>query len=202
MAAVLVSLAKVSVATRLDSEPVVMAEVIAAVKLLPPVGMSMRAVLSSLPSVPRVDLRSLWVVGPAGVGAGVGDEVYGLPITKVLGVVEANRSALSYTGQETVLPFGSGVVPVRELSALLDVVVPPRDDKTATPFVVVETEPGRLALAVDKLLGQEEVVLKALSRPLDLVPGLSGVTVLGSGRPVFILDVTRLELPKASGGEA
>lgn len=130
--------------------------------------------------------------------AGVGDEVYGLPITKVLGVVEASRAALSYTGQETVLPFGAGVVPVRELSALLDVAVPPRDEKTATPFVVVETEPGRLALAVDRLLGQEEVVLKALARPLDLVPGLSGVTVLGSGRPVFILDVTRLE----PGGEA
>ena len=35
-------------------------------------------------------------------------------------------------------------------------------------------------------------MLKALSRPLDLVPGLAGVTILGSGRPVFILDVPRL----------
>jgi two-component system chemotaxis sensor kinase CheA len=51
---------------------------------------------------------------------------------------------------------------------------------------------GKVALAVDKLLGQEEVVLKALSRPLDLVPGLSGVTILGTGRPIFILDVPRL----------
>ena len=35
-------------------------------------------------------------------------------------------------------------------------------------------------------------MLKPLSRPLDLLPGLSGVTILGSGRPVFILDVPRL----------
>jgi two-component system chemotaxis sensor kinase CheA len=35
-------------------------------------------------------------------------------------------------------------------------------------------------------------VLKPLSPPLDQVPGLSAVTVLGSGRPVFILDVARL----------
>jgi two-component system chemotaxis sensor kinase CheA len=41
------------------------------------------------------------------------------------------------------------------------------------------------------------VVLKALARPLDLVPGLSGVTILGNGRPVFILDVARLLLPEA-----
>lgn len=134
--------------------------------------------------------------------AGVGDEVYGLPINKVLGVVEATRSALSHTGQETLLPFGAGVVPVRELSSLLDVPVAPPDENVSTPFIVVETEPGRLALAVDKLLGQEEVVLKALARPLDLVSGLSGVTVLGNGRPVFILDVTRLELAKAAGGDS
>jgi two-component system chemotaxis sensor kinase CheA len=36
------------------------------------------------------------------------------------------------------------------------------------------------------------VVLIALSRPLDLVPGLAGVTILGNGQPIFILDVPRL----------
>ena len=60
------------------------------------------------------------------------------------------------------------------------------------PYLVMEHDGGKVALAVDRLLGQEEVVLKALSRPLDLVTGLSGVTILGSGRPVFILDVPRL----------
>ncbi len=59
-------------------------------------------------------------------------------------------------------------------------------------FVIMEAEPGPVALAVDGLVGQEEVVLKALSRPLDQLPGLAGVTILGSGRPVFILDVPRL----------
>jgi two-component system chemotaxis sensor kinase CheA len=66
--------------------------------------------------------------------------------------------------------------------------------------VVVDTDEGRVALAVDALLGQEEVVLKALARPLDKVRGLAGVTVLGSGRAVFILDVERLEYP--AGGVA
>ncbi len=51
---------------------------------------------------------------------------------------------------------------------------------------------GSVALEVDRLLGQEEVVLKALSRPLDLVPGLAGVTILGNGRPIFMLDAPRL----------
>jgi two-component system chemotaxis sensor kinase CheA len=55
-----------------------------------------------------------------------------------------------------------------------------------------ERESGRVGLAVDALLGQHEAVLKPLARPLDRVAGLSAVTVLGNGRPVFILDVQRL----------
>jgi two-component system chemotaxis sensor kinase CheA len=49
-----------------------------------------------------------------------------------------------------------------------------------------------VGLAVDQLLGQQEAVLKPLHGPLALVPGLSAVTVLGNGRPVFVLDVPRL----------
>jgi two-component system chemotaxis sensor kinase CheA len=96
------------------------------------------------------------------------------------------------------------VVPARELSSVLEVPGRPHDVAAVSPFVVVDTDDGRVALAVDALLGQEEVVLKALTRPLDQVHGLAGVTVLGSGRPVFILDVARLERPTraAAAGDA
>ena len=76
------------------------------------------------------------------------------------------------------------------LADLLRVPNPPRIG--SRPYVVMEGETGKVALAVDRLLGQEEVVLKSLARPLDLVAGLAGVTILGTGRPVFILDVPRL----------
>lgn len=130
----------------------------------------------------------------------VGDDVYGLPITKVAGVVETTRASLSRTQELPVLAFGSAVVPARELASVLEVPGRPHDVDAVAPFVVVESDEGRVALAVDALLGQEEVVLKALSRPLDQVPGLAGVTVLGSGRPVFILDVTHLDPPARRAG--
>lgn len=126
---------------------------------------------------------------------GLGDDVYGLPITKVAGVVETTRESLAHSRDVPVLQFGASVVPARELSSVLEVPGRPHDVAAVSPFVVVDTDDGRVALAVDALLGQEEVVLKALTRPLDQVPGLAGVTVLGSGRPVFILDVARLERP-------
>ena len=62
----------------------------------------------------------------------------------------------------------------------------------ASSVVIAEAEGGHIGLVVDALLGQREAVLKPLLRPFDQVPGLSAVTVLASGRPVFILDVPRL----------
>jgi two-component system chemotaxis sensor kinase CheA len=61
--------------------------------------------------------------------------------------------------------------------------------------VVAEGGDGRVGLAVDGLLGQHEAVLKPLAPPMQAVGGLSAVTVLGTGRPVFILDVARLLAP-------
>jgi two-component system, chemotaxis family, sensor kinase CheA len=124
---------------------------------------------------------------------GVGEEVFGLPLARVTGVVEASGDALSRTQSSRMLAYANALVPVYSLSDLLEV---PSGAAPANghprPWVVVESDTGRLALGVDTLLGQEEVVLKALQRPLDLVPGLAGVTILGSGRPIFILDVARL----------
>ncbi|MBI3185408.1 MAG: chemotaxis protein CheA [Myxococcales bacterium] len=120
----------------------------------------------------------------------VGEEIFGLPIAKVIGAVEAEAGTLSRSREAALLPYAGSLLPVHPMADLLGIPDLPRVGPR--PFVVMEAESGRVALAVDRLLGQEEVVLKALSRPLDLVPGLSGVTILGTGRPVFILDVPRL----------
>ncbi|ATB50725.1 chemotaxis protein CheA [Corallococcus macrosporus] len=120
----------------------------------------------------------------------VGEEVFGLPIAKVVGATEADGGSLSRSRETALLPHGNSLLPVHSLDALVGVPAPLR--LGTRPFVVMDGDSGRVALAVDRLLGQEEVVLKPLSRPLDLLPGLSGVTILGSGRPVFILDVPRL----------
>jgi len=120
----------------------------------------------------------------------VGEEVFGLPIAKVVGATEADGAMLSRSRETALLPHGNTLLPVHSLDTLVG--VPSAARQGARPFVVMDAESGRVALAVDRLLGQEEVVLKPLSRPLDLLPGLSGVTILGSGRPVFILDVPRL----------
>lgn len=120
----------------------------------------------------------------------VADDLFGLPVSKVHGAAEAELDALERAGGAPQLGFGGGHVPVHELARLLGMAAgEPRGRRSV---VVVESEAGRMGLAVDQLLGQEEAVLKPLHGPLALVPGLSAVTVLGNGRPVFVLDVLRL----------
>ncbi len=122
----------------------------------------------------------------------VGDEVFGLPIAKVLGALEADEGQLWRRDGERVLAWGDGVLPVHALETLLELPASGSPPGPVRPYLVIEGESGRVALGVDRLLGQEEAVLKPLPRPLDRIFWLSGVTILGSGRPVFILDVPRL----------
>ena len=120
----------------------------------------------------------------------VGQEILALPVSKVHGAAEVELERLERSGGSPLLGFGGGHVPVHDLATLIG--LEPGRASGRRSVVVTEGEAGRVGLAVDQLLGQEEAVLKPLQRPLSLVPGLSAVTVLGSGRPVFVLDVPRL----------
>ncbi len=121
---------------------------------------------------------------------GVGCEVFGLPIAKVRAVVEVDPARLSRSRNAPMLSHDGALLPVHPLGELLAVRRAPAGG--TRPHVILDAELGQVALEVDRLLGQEEAVLKPLSRPLDLVSGLAGVTILGTGRPIFILDIPRL----------
>jgi two-component system, chemotaxis family, sensor kinase CheA len=120
-------------------------------------------------------------------------EIFGLPISSVAGVVALERQALSFSRDRPVLHFADEVVPVFVLAEVLG--FPMRSiDASSASFVVVERDEGKVAFEVDALFGQEEAILKPLGKPLDTISALSGVTILSSGQPVFILDTGRLSL--------
>ena len=47
------------------------------------------------------------------------------------------------------------------------------------------------AVAVDRIVGYHEVVVKPLGDPLDRLEWLSGATILGDGKPILILDLPK-----------
>jgi len=94
---------------------------------------------------------------------------------------------------------GSGrVVEVRDeympVIGLEDVFQVPRFDfeHVAGIMVVVEAEGGRVALLVDELLGQQQVVVKNLEANYRKVNDVSGATIMGDGRVALILDIASL----------
>jgi two-component system chemotaxis sensor kinase CheA len=58
--------------------------------------------------------------------------------------------------------------------------------------VVVEAEGSRVALLVDELLGQQQVVVKNLEANYRKVHNVSGATILGDGTVALILDTSTL----------
>lgn len=116
----------------------------------------------------------------------LGDEVLGLPMGRVLFATEGpcgtdGRRTLELNGEQ---------LPAWDLGRLVGFPTVPRDG--LRPWVVVDADGKRAAFGVDALIGQEEVVLRPLGMPLDRIRGLAGTAILGSGRPVFVLDVPRL----------
>ncbi len=58
--------------------------------------------------------------------------------------------------------------------------------------VVVDSGEGEVGLMVDRVIGQQEIVIKALSRRFENVAEISGGSVLGDGSVCLILDVHSL----------
>ncbi len=69
--------------------------------------------------------------------------------------------------------------------------------------VIVEGDGGkRLALLVDELIGQQQVVVKSIEENYGSVEGIGGATILGNGRVALILDVSRLRCARPPPAQA
>ena len=117
----------------------------------------------------------------------VGGELYGLPLHRVLSTIEYDLSARGGEGFEArSLAVMGQLVRAFSLSKMFG--LPSLAPPGARPFAVMEVDGVTFAVAVDRLVGQEEAVLRPLYPPLDRIKGLAGTTVLGNGRPLLVLD--------------
>lgn len=127
-----------------------------------------------------------------GMSVGVSDEVYILPLSSVVESFQVNADDVNTVAQ------GSQLVKVRDeympVIALEKIFQVPRFDasKSSNIMVVVEADGSRVALLVDELLGQHQVVVKNLESNYRKVPNVSGATILGDGTVALILDTGAL----------
>ncbi|MES3014534.1 MAG: chemotaxis protein CheW [Pseudomonadota bacterium] len=126
------------------------------------------------------------------MSVGVGDECYILPLSSVVESFQLTPEKLrSIGGSGRVVQVRDEYLPVVELEQVFS--VPRPDDAPASAImVVVESDGTRMALLVDELLGQQQVVVKNLESNYRKVEHISGATIMGDGRVALILDVGTL----------
>jgi two-component system chemotaxis sensor kinase CheA len=126
-----------------------------------------------------------------GMSVGVGEEVYILPLSSVVRSFQVKADDVNTVANGTQLvKVRDEYMPVIALERTFKV---PRDEsQTSNIMVVVEAEGSRVALLVDELLGQHQVVVKNLESNYRKVPNVSGATILGDGSVALILDTGAL----------
>jgi two-component system chemotaxis sensor kinase CheA len=113
-----------------------------------------------------------------------GPQVFGVPLASVQEAVAVTET-LSLIGRKS-LDLRGASVPFGDLADLLGADAPPLPPRA--PAIVVAAGGRRVALACDRLIGESEVVVKALGPLLGSVSGYLGAAILGDGRVALLID--------------
>ena len=119
----------------------------------------------------------------------VGDRRFAVPQGAVREVVEVAPDGLRRVGRHEVAPFRGGMLPIVRLSDVFGIEARPG---RALHVFVVGSGLDAVGLAVDRITGQREIVVRSMTDALIDVPGVLGATDLGDGRVVLILDAAAL----------
>ena len=123
----------------------------------------------------------------------VGEFTIGVPSGLVETVLRTPAAVLEQAYQRDGFDMGGQMLPFFWAGALLQVSAHSTEPQTKTRSVAVFRSAGqRLALHVDEILGNREVVVKNLGPQLAQLPGLAGVSVLASGAVALIYNPVAL----------
>ncbi len=123
----------------------------------------------------------------------VAHEVFVLPMVSMIESIPVMPGQIrAMAGSRPVFPWREHYLSVLRLEEIFHLKRPRSLAQTPRESILVIVEAGSemLALQVDALLSQQQVVIKALDTHYRHVPGISGATILGNGRVSLIIDVS------------
>ena len=116
----------------------------------------------------------------------IADEIYALPLRAIIETTRLSAATVHVVDGREVVRLRDEMLPLVRLRSLCSV------DPTAQPaeekIVVLAVAEQRIALLVDRLIGQESTVIKPLAAYLHDCAGIAGATVCGDGRVRLMLD--------------
>jgi two-component system chemotaxis sensor kinase CheA len=116
-------------------------------------------------------------------------ELYAVPLNTVVELVKAKEEDIKFVDKKEVLVLRDRVIPVLDLSYAFG----RNGSKNGRGYLVIcNVDDKSVAVKVDHVVGQEEVVIKPLGEFLGNVGGIGGATIRGDGRVILILDIPSL----------
>ena len=120
---------------------------------------------------------------------GVGDGAYVVPLETVLECVELSDTDRRALDQKSYVNLRGEVLPFVRLRDHFELI---GNGSRRENIVVVQYGGHKAGLVVDQLMGEFQTVIKPLGKMFSRVKGLSGSTILGTGKVALILDVPSL----------
>ena len=116
-----------------------------------------------------------------------GSGIFAISSAMIEQIIRVQPDALETARRENKVQYRDNDYPLHTLSALLGE-SPATADQDYSTLLLLRSGLQRIALHVDELLRNQEIVVKHLSPQLARVPGVTGATVLGDGRVVLIIN--------------
>jgi two-component system chemotaxis sensor kinase CheA len=121
----------------------------------------------------------------------VGEEKYAIPLSSIKETVIISREEIKKVQKNEVIVLRGNVIPIIRLNRALNIENQNESLEYLT-LVIVKKGDKDVGLAVDDLIGQQEIVIKTLGSFLKDIKFIAGATILGNGEVALILDINKL----------
>ncbi len=121
----------------------------------------------------------------------VGHEKYAISLGTIQTIEDIAPEDIKFVQAKEVINLRGTVIPLVRLNEVLDIESSKSPEESL--IVVIVKKGDKLAgLVVDELMGQQEIVIKSLSKYINKCKIISGATILGDGEIALILDTNAL----------
>lgn len=125
----------------------------------------------------------------------VSGEKYAIPLNSIVTLEEILPEDIRYVHTKEVINLRGSVIPLVHLNEVLDIDPVEKEDALEDEgeiVVIVKKGDRQAGLVIDKLLGQQEIVIKSLGKFIHVPKLISGATILGNGEVALIIDSNTL----------
>jgi len=128
-----------------------------------------------------------------GMSVKVADDVFIVPLSAIISTLQPRQEDIyRLAGEEKMLLVRGEYLPLVEMHKVFGI-KEAEHDLAKSIALIVQNAGNRYALLVDRLIGQQQVVVKNVESNYRKIPGISAATIMGDGSVALIIDVAELQ---------